>query len=200
MIERRINDIMGKLFRNGNQYAGTIDSAAKIKYDNTTSGLQSKYVQSALDEIDKNLDTFKDDLKDVQQDVSQLSEEIADLEKQINQSKVQDAQGETVEEALAWLEENGDTSLVYLLPNGNTARYTTVETVGGVEEVSERVTGEFLDNQRLSTSSGTPKDETGFVTTPLIDVSVLPSDFKIKLTGIEWVCNGYGRVCQCLVG
>ena len=69
---------MGKLFRNGNQYAGTIDSAAKIKYDNTTSGLQSKYVQSALDEIDKNLDTFKDDLKYVQQDVSKLSEQIAD--------------------------------------------------------------------------------------------------------------------------
>ena len=58
--------------------AVTLDSAAEIKYDNTTSGLQSEHVQAALDEIDKNLDTFEDDLRDVQQYVSQLSETTED--------------------------------------------------------------------------------------------------------------------------
>lgn len=106
-----------------------------------------------------------------QDDVDSLSEEIVDLKKRINQSNVQDAQGETVEEALAWLEENGDTSQVYLLPNGNIARYKTIEIIGGIEEVTERITGTFTEDQRLSTSSGNLTSLTGAITTPLIDLT-----------------------------
>lgn len=118
-----------------------------------------------------------------------LNEEIVDLKEQGLQFEILYAEGETVEEALAWLEENGDTTKVYFLPNGNQARYTTIEISGGIEEVTERVTGEFLDNTRLSTSSGTPKDATGYATTPFVNISKLPNGGKIKLTGIRWAYN-----------
>ena len=89
-------------------------------------------------------------------------------------------------ESKEWLEANGDTSKLYVLPDGYIYAYMTTKTSeGGIKTVTDRVTEGFLDNNRLSTSSGTPKTATGFVTTPLIDISNL-SNWKIRLTGIQW--------------
>lgn len=57
---------------------------------------------------------------------------IADLNVRIGQQHLLFAQGETVEEALEWLETNGDKTKVYVLPNGFFYEYkeTIVETDG----------------------------------------------------------------------
>lgn len=46
------------------------------------------------------------------------ADEVADLNVRIGQQHLLFAEGETVEEALAWLAENGDTTKVYVLPDG----------------------------------------------------------------------------------
>lgn len=42
---------MGKIIKDGIVYAGTADSAAEIRYDNKSSGLKGKNVQTALDDL-----------------------------------------------------------------------------------------------------------------------------------------------------
>ena len=42
---------MGLIIRKGIQYGGSSDSAQKIKYDNSTSGLTATTVKDALDEL-----------------------------------------------------------------------------------------------------------------------------------------------------
>jgi hypothetical protein len=57
--------------------------------------------------------------------------------------------------------------------------------------VTETITGEFLDDTRLSVSGDQTRPATGFVTTPYFDISKYPVGFTIKLSGIEW-CYGDG--------
>jgi hypothetical protein len=57
--------------------------------------------------------------------------------------------------------------------------------------VTETITGEFLDDTRLSVSGDQTRTATGFVTTPYFDISKYPVGFTIKLSGIEW-CYGDG--------
>lgn len=45
---------MGKIIRNGIKYSGTTDSANKINYDNSLSGLEAKTAQEAIDELTEN--------------------------------------------------------------------------------------------------------------------------------------------------
>ena len=79
-----------------------------------------------------------------------------------------------------------DTSKLYVLPDGYIYAYQYWELTGG-RTITEKLGGTFKDNTRLSTSSGEEKTLAGFVTSPSIDVSKLPDEFEIELTGIEWV-------------
>lgn len=49
---------MGKIIRNGIKYSGTTDSANKINYDNSLSGLEAKTAQEAIDELSDSLNTL----------------------------------------------------------------------------------------------------------------------------------------------
>ena len=61
------------------------------------------------------------------------ADEVADLNVRIGQQHLLFAEGDTVEDALAWLAENGDTSKVYVLPDGFFYEYKeTVVESGGV--------------------------------------------------------------------
>ena len=61
------------------------------------------------------------------------ADEVADLNVRIGQQHLLFAEGETVEEALEWLAENGDTTKVYVLPDGFFYEYKeTVVESGGV--------------------------------------------------------------------
>lgn len=63
----------------------------------------------------------------------ELEAEITDLKATLSQMEVNYAEGETVEEQLAWLEENGDTNKAYVLADGFLYAHmkTTVEVEGG---------------------------------------------------------------------
>ena len=91
------------------------------------------------------------------------------------------------------LNESGDTTKLYVLPDGYIYAYTTTITSGGIKTITERVTGEFTENNRLSTGSGEDRYASGFVTTPEIDISNR-SNWKIRLTGIQWANTADGSV------
>ena len=80
-----------------------------------------------------------------------------------------------------------DTSKIYVMPNGHLWAWMKTTETG---QVVQKITDGFLNNTRLSTSTGEPKAGAGAVTTPLIDVSSLPDNFQIKLSGIEWYSDG----------
>lgn len=156
-----------------------------MKYKDSDGKMQSLSVaaEKKITDISLTQNGIPADAKATGDELSRLQEEIVDLKTQGNQSSVLNAEGDTVEEALAWLAENGDTTKVYLLPNGNQAQYKTFETVGGVEEVTEPITGEFTEDKRLSTSSGSMSDLSGAITTPLIDITKYGEKFTIHLNG-----------------
>lgn len=79
------------------------------------------------------------------------------------------------------IEECTDTTKLYVLPDGYIYAYMTVENVGGTEEVTEQITGEFTENSRLSTSSGNLSTLNGAITTPLIDITGYGEKFTIHL-------------------
>lgn len=79
------------------------------------------------------------------------------------------------------IEECADTSKLYVLPDGFIYAYKTIETVGGIEEVTEQITGEFTEDYRLSTSSGSLSALAGAITTPLIDITGYGDKFTIHL-------------------
>ena len=81
------------------------------------------------------------------------------------------------------------TDKLYVLPDGYLYAYTTGTVAGGTEEVMVDVTEGFVDNTRLSVSSGNPSSLTDFVTTPFIDMSKYPIDAEIRLSGISWAAN-----------
>jgi hypothetical protein len=60
----------------------------------------------------------------------------------------------------------------------------------GEQTYTETITGEFLDNTRLSTSGDKTSELAGFVTTPYFDISKYPDGFTIKLSGAEWCIDG----------
>ena len=79
------------------------------------------------------------------------------------------------------IEECTDTSKVYVLPDGYIYGFMAVESVGGIEEVTEQITGEFTEDYRLSTSSGSLSALAGAITTPLIDITGYGDKFTIHL-------------------
>ncbi|MBR4880568.1 MAG: metallophosphoesterase [Clostridia bacterium] len=88
-----------------------------------------------------------------------------------------------------------DTSKQYVY-NGYIYEYR--EATSG--EVVQRITEGFESDKRVSTSSGGLSAGTGFVATPLIDVSSMPLDFTLRLAGIQWYysteknqTNGYSH-------
>lgn len=139
-----------------------------------------------------------------QEDVNELSREIVDLETETN-NKITDlkaqglqqaplfAEGKNVNEALEWLEANGDTSKVYLLPNGNIGGYKKVENAGGKPLFTNRLplaigsdgevyngTG-FKTGYRLS-SSGAETQASGFTCTGFIPCK---NGDVIRLKGVK---------------
>lgn len=85
--------------------------------------------------------------------------------------------------SLEELEQLGDTSKLYVLPDNYIYAYMNSQYTG---EIKDRITDGFLNNTRLSTSGDETRDAAGFVTTPYFDISKYPDGFTIKLSGIEW--------------
>lgn len=100
-----------------------------------------------------------------------VDSQIADLKSQGNQQTINFAQGETVEEALAWLGENGDTSKTYVLPDGFIYAYmkTEVVVVGSKNHADMNADG-WSVNSRLG-SSGADSSNTGTDITNYIPVT-----------------------------
>lgn len=115
----------------------------------------------------------------LQSEVDSLSEEIADevtaREQAIADLKAQGvqqaplyAQGDTVDDAIVWLNTNGDTSKVYVLPNGNIGGYKKTVIAGGAQytnlaeplpdnttDTTKWVNGYRLSSVAISAQSGT---------------------------------------------
>ncbi len=192
-LEQRIDDIIATPVPTGAIIAEEIIDARQGK---ESLGANITEVKSQLTEIEQQLE---DGTAGIDDSVissnkvwssSKVNSQLVDITDEVNDLILK---GVTVAppEFANSVEELTDTSKVYVLPDGYLYAYMTTA-LSGMEEVTERVTGDFLDNKRLSTSSGELKEETGFVTTPFIDVSQLPTDFKIKLTGIRWAYNDDG--------
>lgn len=136
------------------------------------------------------------------QDINELQEEIADLKATQNQLELNYAEGETMEEALEWLEENGDTSDVYIMPNGALYDYKLTETVvesegSGYTNVLDEV-GYNL-NKRWSHSSKALSASNGYLTTNLIPLTAdqtiyvnLP--YKLGANNTGYFSRNYARV------
>ena len=78
-----------------------------------------------------------------------------------------------------------DTTKLYVLPDGFI--YAYMEKTQQVE-VTERITGEFLDDTRLATAEDATRTLAGFVSTPYIDITKYSDGFSVKLSGVAW-CN-----------
>lgn len=97
------------------------------------------------------------------------------------------------------LEASGDTSKLYVLPDGYIYAFTTQTVAGGTKEVAVDITDGFSDNTRLSVSSGNTSSLSGFVTTPFIEFGQYPTGAEIRLSGINWaaesnITTGYAVV------
>ena len=89
------------------------------------------------------------------------------------------------------VEECTDETKLYVLPDGYIYAYKTVTTEGGTEEVTEQITDGYTDDLRLSTSIvGSTSPLSGFVTSPLVDISDYPDGFTIELSGASWCDTG----------
>lgn len=141
---------------------------------------------------------------------NQLQEEIADettarkqaiedVKVQMNQVSLNFAEGDTVEESLAWLEKNGDTSLPYILPDNYFYKYKKTLVVGkgytNQVPLSTDADGSiyngkgFKNDVRLSSSgsvSGTAQN--GSVTTGFIPFT--KNTDVIRMKGAVWL-NAY---------
>lgn len=99
-------------------YTGTEDEfkakmAEELVIDSELSGTSENPVQNKVitNEINQLSEQIVDEVEDRKQAIS-------DLEVRLNQIKLNYAEGDTVEEALAWLKVNGDQSLWYVMPDG----------------------------------------------------------------------------------
>lgn len=161
----------------------------------TSSELQSEIAEYvATYEVKKiSLDGVELDLTQYAkaEDVTQLKGEFGNLEEHV-ESEITDVKAQIIQQtplfanSIEELEESGDTTKVYVLPDGYIYAYSTTILSEGSVEVTESITGDFSENTRLSTSDGSEKTLSGFVTTPFIDVSSYPADAEIHLSGIEW--------------
>lgn len=93
------------------------------------------------------------------------------------------------------LDLTNDTVTPATLAEGVTAHDASGNVIVGtmpspIGEITEKITGEFLDDTRLSTSSDATRTATGFVTTPYIDIGGYPDGFTIELSGAEWCTDG----------
>lgn len=119
----------------------------------------------------------------VEEKVGEVNNELTDTMAKLQQLKPEFANS---------IEECTDTSKLYVLPDGYIYAYTTFTTAGGEEEETEQITGEFLEGNRLSTSSGDLRtDVPTAITTPLIDISCYGDNFTIHLEGtgassVQW--------------
>lgn len=100
-------------------------------------------------------------------ELEKLSEEIVDLKATQNQLTLNYAEGETVEEALEWLAENGDTTDAYILPDGFIYDYKLTEVVvenegSGYTNALDGVTKNI--NKRWSHSGKKLSDANGYLT------------------------------------
>lgn len=131
-------------------------------------------------------------LKDYYYDYIDIDEMLADFITEEDKAEIIAELNNTIVQELADLtqieplfanstEECTDTSKLYVLPDGYIYAYKTIETVGGTEEVTEQITGEFTEDYRLSTSSGSLSALTGAITTPLIDITGYGDKFTIHL-------------------
>ena len=82
-----------------------------------------------------------------------VNEEVGKVKTEVSQQQVLNAEGDTVEEALAWLKENGDPNKIYYLPNNHIARYKYVEKlVGGYTNKIDISSSDFKTGQRYNAS------------------------------------------------
>ena len=164
----------------------TVTDAEKQAWNNKQPAgnyaLQSD-VQNLSEEIDDQqnqlnnkqpLGNYLTDVPDGYVTNEELEAEVSALKLKMGQLSLNFAEGETVEESLAWLEENGDTSQLYVLPDGFFYRYTetTVETEGGEPLFTNLANPKSTDwkaDTRFSSSSGSQSAMTGaIVTNPIL--------------------------------
>ncbi len=98
------------------------------------------------------------------------------------------------------IEECADTAKLYVLPDGLIYAYMTVENVGGTEEVTEQITGDFTEDYRLSTSTGALSKLDGAITSPLIDITQYGTKFTIHLDGTSENAVQWANASQSVTG
>ena len=139
-----------------------------------------------------------------------VDSEITDLEIRVGQQHLLFAEGETVEEALTWLETNGDTTKVYVLPDGFFYEYkeTIVET-GGVAYTNLLPTATDTDrttiyngvgysdgSTRLSSSGSTSSATaeamraSGFIA-PVVEGDIVRIKNMNAVSGVNAYCIAY---------
>lgn len=130
-------------------------------------------------------------IESIDKKLTKLADKVANLDAQGVQQTPLFAESE--EE----LKESGDTTKVYVLPDNMLWAYRRVSEI---QEVLERIKYGFLDDTRLTTSSGITIAGAGFVVTPEINLSAYPNNIKIRLTGVEW-WNGTNNLTSgyCLI-
>lgn len=106
-----------------------------------------------------------------------VNEAVIDLKTQIARQEINFAN------SLAELAESGDTSKVYVLPDGYIYGYGQSNISG---TVTETIATTYSDGYRLSLTSGGTKASSSSTTTDFIDVRHTTSPLTFNLSGITW--------------
>lgn len=68
---------MGKIIKDGIQYAGSVSTAKRIKYDNTKSELESATVQNAIDELSNTVSELEKKNNSATESIEQLIDDVS---------------------------------------------------------------------------------------------------------------------------
>ena len=126
---------------------------------------------------------------------SYTDNKVADLKATLNQVEFNFAEGKTVEEQIAWLDENGDESKVYLLEDGYIYAFMKSESSGVAYTNRLLNSNGELDlklNKRWSRSGAKYSDANGYVSTAKIPVT---SGQTIRINrALKFLQGGYARI------
>jgi hypothetical protein len=116
--------------------------------------------------------------REIDNEVTNRKNAITDLESKMNQLSLNIAEGDTLEEAIEWLNENGNTSLLYLMPDNYFYQYRYVEGTSVISYTNQLPLATdpngaiyngvgYKDGVRVGSDgtdrTGAPTDATGFI-------------------------------------
>ena len=131
----------------------------------------------------------------VEEEAAARTKTIKDLEAKINQQTLNFAEGSTMEEALAWLKENGDTEKLYIMPDNYFYHCVEKQSAGGTAPNFTNVldTATYTLNKRFN-SSDELKDANGIVALDYVPVKLDDVIRFNKASVLNGNASGYQRV------